>query len=151
MDARGIFNALISHAQGTGVFTNVNGHEPKSAPSLADQVNLALFGGPIVPVQSSGLNSVSVRWQIDGRVFMNAFSEPADDIDPEIAIATATYFAALVGDFTLGGLVRHIDVFGSDGEPMEATPGYMEQDKKVFRVMDLRIPLIINDLWEEVA
>lgn len=151
MDARGIFNALISHAMGTGVFAHVNGHEPKSAPTLADQINLALFGGPIRPVQSSGLASVSVRWEIAGRIYKNAFSEPADDVDPELAIAATTYLAELIGDYTLGGLVRHVDIFGSDGEPLEAVPGYMEQDRKIFRVMDLRIPVIINDLWEEVA
>lgn len=150
IDAKAIMNALLSHGMECGVFSKVNGHEPKSAPSLADQVNLALFTNTI-RAASSGLASVSVRWEVSGRIFMNAFKEPADDLDPAIVSATSVYFSALTGDFSLGGLVRHIDIFGSDGEPLEATPGYMEQDNKVFRVMDLRIPIILNDVWDEVS
>jgi len=150
-DARLVMGKLISLGMETGLFTNVNGHEPKSAPQLGDAVTLALMAGPVTTIASSGLKSASMRWQIDGRIFFNAFSEPADDIDPAIINATMTYFQALVGNFTLGGLVRCVDIYGMDGDKLNAQPGYMEQDKKVFRTMDLMIPLLLNDQLDEVA
>ena len=34
---------------------------------------------------------------------------------------------------------------------MAATAVYVEQDSKQFRVMELTIPVVINDLWTEAA
>ena len=145
MDAKGIMDKLISLGMETGQFSNVNGHEPQSAPSIQGDMTLALVSGPITTIESSGLNTASLRWEITGRIFTSAQSKPADDIDPNVVTAAATYLAALCASFTLGGLVRCVDVWGMDGDKLSATPGYLEQDKMVFRTMDLVIPLLIND------
>lgn len=147
MDAKAILDALASAGQRTGLFDSVLTHEPKSAPQLSAPV-LALFAGVITPVQSSGLNSASIRWQVNGRVYMNGFAEPADQIDPEVVTATSLYVASLAGAYSLGGLIRCIDFFGMDGEPLKAESGYLEMDKRIYRCMELEIPLLINDVWE---
>ena len=147
MDADAIMNALVSAGQETGYFGAVLGHEPKSAPAL-DMPTLALWAGVVSPIQSSGLASVSLRFMVQGRVFMNGFAEPADEIDPEVVTATSEYIKKLAGRFTLGGLVRCIDFFGMDGEPLKAESGYLEMDKRIYRCMELEIPLLINDVWE---
>ena len=150
-DTKAIMQALITMGLETGLFDSVNGHEPKSAPALGNACTLALFSGPVTTINSSGLASASMRWQIDGRIFLSAFTEPADDIDPAIVNATLVYLRKLAGAFTLGGLVRCVDMFGMDGDKLNATAGYMEQDKKVYRVMDLMIPLLLNDELDLVA
>lgn len=150
MDAKGIFDTLAGLAQASGVFNSVLTHEPKSAPQLQDQVTLALWASPMRPIDSSGLASVSMRWDISGRIFYSAFQEPVDEIDSRLMSAAGTYLAALCANFTLGGLVRNVDIFGQEGDRLEAVPGYLEQDKKIFRVVDLRIPLLLNDEYPEV-
>lgn len=151
MNSKTIMDALVSYGQRCGMFTTVLGHEPKSAPVVdREAVTLALFAGPLEPAVSSGLTSASIRWEIAGRIYLSAFTEPADDIDPLVTDATVAYLAMLCANYSLGGLIRCVDIFGSDGDKLLATPGYVEQDKKVFRSMDLRIPLIINDVMPEV-
>lgn len=149
MDPEAILRAMQSVGQGLGVFDSVLTHEPKSAPALSAPV-LAIWAGVVTPIQSSGLSSVSLRFMVQGRVFMNGFAEPADNIDPEVVLTTSRYIGALAGQFSLGGLIRCIDFFGSDGEPLKAESGYLEMDKKIYRCMELEIPLLINDAWELV-
>lgn len=143
-------DALISYGQSCGMFTTVLGHEPKSAPVVdREAVTLALFSSTIGPARS-GLASTSLRWEIGGRIYLSAFTEPADDIDPLVVDASVAYLAILCANYSLGGLIANVDIRGADGDPLLATPGYIEQDQKVFRSMDLRIPLIINDVMPEV-
>jgi hypothetical protein len=147
-----IMSALQSHAAQTGYFTSVNGHEPKSA-HVRDAVNLSFWAGPIRPILSSGLASVSYRWEVIGRIFMNASAEPADGIDPALVDATFSLLSSLAADFTLDSVLtaqktRCIDVYGSDGEPMSATPGYYDYGTDTMRCMDIVIPLLINDVTD---
>lgn len=149
MDSKAIMNKLQSLGQSTGLFDAVLTHEPKSAPNLDAPPTLALFTGPITPSgEQSGLNAATLRWQVNGRIYRNGFSEPADDLDPDLVDAASLFLAALAGSFTLGGLIRCIDLFGMAGEPLKAEAGYLEADKKIFRCMELEIPLLVNDVWE---
>ena len=148
MDSAGIMDAMTSAASKLGIFDAVLAHEPKSAPNLGGPPTIALFSGPLTPIQSSGLNSASVRWQINGRIYRDGFSEPADSVDPELVAAASDYIRSLAAGFTLGGLIRCIDFYGMDGEPLKAESGYLEMDKKIYRCMELEIPLLINDEWE---
>jgi hypothetical protein len=151
MDSKAIMNRLVSYGQRCAMFTTVLGHEPKSAPAVdREAVTLALFSGPIGHARS-GFASTSLRWEIGGRIYLSAFTEPADDIDPLVVDATTAYLAFLCAHYSLDGLIANVDIRGADGDPLLATPGYIEQDSKVFRAMELRIPLIINDVMPEAA
>lgn len=145
-----IMQKMQSAAQQTGLFDSVFLHEPKSAPALHARPTLALFSGPITTIESSGLNSVSLRWQVNGRIYRDGIGEPADEIDPEVVSAASLFIAALAGQFTLGGLVRCIDFYGMGGEPLKAESGYLQIDRSIYRSMELEIPLLINDVWELV-
>lgn len=150
MDAVAIFSALESHALSLGVFGAVNRHEPTSAPALGSSMLLALTAGQLEPVLSSGLNSVSYRWQIEGRVF-RADMDPNEMVEPELMTAVTALFTSLAGHFTLGGLIRYVDFYGSDGEKLAAKPGYAQHDDVTYRIVDLTIPLIINDVMSVSA
>lgn len=149
INSRQIFSVIGSTAMATGLFDSVIGHEPKSAPPLGQMAHYAYWLGPIRTIQSSGLASVSVRLEVIGRVYINAFQEPADDIETDACNYVDKLMELYCGDFELGGNARMIDIFGSEGDPLLLTPGYIEQDKKQFRIVDVMIPILINDAWTE--
>lgn len=142
--ARAIFDALKSYADQLALFQAVDTHEPLNAPGnrLYCSINL----GPIVPVTSSGLASVSGRITFHVRVWSPALQRPLDDIDPEVLAAVSSLMGAFSGGFTLGGTVRDIDLMA-----MSAQPAYADFEGKQFRVVEITVPVIVNDMWTEVA
>lgn len=155
INSAALMNALQSHALQTGYFASVNGHEPKSPPQIRDQVVLSFWAGPIRAITTSGLSSVSYRWDIIGRIYANAGTEPADSIDPAVVDATFAFLSSLAADFSLDSVLpagvprlRAIDFLGSDGEPISATPGYYEYENVTYRSMDILVPLLINDMTD---
>jgi hypothetical protein len=85
------------------------------------------------------------------RIYASAVSEPPDAIDPDMLAAVDDLCAAYTGDFELGGLVRHVDLLGINGTPLDVRAGYLRQDGIEFRVMTIALPVVVNDLWNEVA
>jgi hypothetical protein len=47
--------------------------------------------------------------------------------------------------------VRNVDLLGAYGAGLSALAGYLNVDNKMFRVVDLTLPLIVNNVWEQVA
>jgi len=148
LGAAGILAAVKSHALATGLFEQVLGHEPKSAPG--NGLTAAVWVQSLRPVASSGLASTSARLQLSLRVYTNMLQEPQDDIDTRILGAVDVLMAAYSADFTLGGLVRDVDLLGADGDPLSADAGYLEQDGKLYRVIVISLPLVVNDLYGQV-
>lgn len=142
-----IFDAMVSHALGLGVFDSVEEHEPKSAPG--NDVHAAFWVQSVEPIRSSGLNATSGRVEVSVRIYMNMLQEPQDDIDRELLQAADALLGAYSGDFELGGLVRSVDLLGAYGTPLSARGGYIRQDNKLYRVMVLTVPLIVNDIWTQ--
>lgn len=142
-----IVDVVTSHAHASGLFDAVSGHEPKSAPGSG--LTCAVWVNGITPVRSSGLNSVSVRLELQVRIFLSTRIDPGDRIDPKMVDAVDTLLTAYIGDFTLGDNTRCIDIFGSDGNSLRAIPGYVVQDNAQYRVFDIFIPVIINNAWTE--
>lgn len=146
LDVVEIQGALLSHALTLGLFASVNGFEPKAAPM--DGIHGALWVASIEPARGrSGLNSTTMRLTYNFRVGVNMLAEPQDDIDPRILVATAALMRQYSGDFQLGGAVKNVDLLGETGPPLAAQAGYLNQDSKLFRVMVITIPLIINDVF----
>lgn len=147
---RALFDQVLSHAMKLGVFERVNGHEPKNAPGGG--LSCSVWVDSVDPLPAaSGLNATSGRLAFHVRVMSSMLAEPQDGIDPEILSAVCTLMAEYSGNFTLGGTVREIDLLGAHGIPLSAQAGYLEQDRKFFRVMVITLPVIINDLWTQVA
>lgn len=138
----------MTHAGALGMFENVLGHEPVSAPGSG--LIYALWMSDLAPVPArSGLNSVTVRLELTGRVFMPADSQPEDDVDTTVTTAVNGLMREYCGDFTLGGAVADVDIFGAHGPALRAKFGYARFDSTTYRVATLTIPLIINDAWTE--
>lgn len=150
LNIRPVQNALLSHAMASGFFARINAHEPKSAPG--DGLTAALFVQNVGPaIGASGLASTTIRLEFTLRIFQNMLMEPQDDIDPAVLDAVSALMTAYSGDFTLGGIVMEVDLLGTYGVPMRAITGYVTQDNKAYRVADVTIPLILNDVFEQGA
>jgi hypothetical protein len=147
LNTSGLVNAIASHAAATGLFDVVNSHEPKNAPN--SHLSCAIWAQSLNPVLSSGLAAASARVEFRVRLYTAMLQEPADMIDPELLDAVDVLMADYIGNFTLGGIIRDVDVLGSDGAMLSVVAGYLSQDGKLFRIMDITLPLVINDLWTE--
>jgi hypothetical protein len=149
LDINGIINAVTSHAMATGYFASVEEHEPKNAPTAG--LTVASWFDRIELVPSSGLNASSVRLVLNVRLYARADQQPTDDIDAAMIEAMSALFLAYASDFTLDGLVRQVDLHGAAGEPLQAQGGYIEQDATMQRVITITLPLIINDVYGQMA
>lgn len=147
LDTNGIFDALTSHAASLGIFEIVQMHEPKMSPGSG--LCFALWCASISPSRS-GLNSTSVQVVFEARIYVSMLQEPQDGIDSTIMSAVDALMDAYNGDFDLGNEVRNIDIFGEEGTKLTAVAGYINQDNKLYRVMTITIPVIVNDVWSQV-
>ena len=144
-----ILDALVSHAASLGRFERVNEHEPKNAPGSG--LTCAVWVDRIEPIAAGGLASTSVRLVFNLRLYAPLLSVSDDLIDPQLLAALDELFAAYTAAFTLGGLLRHIDVLGAYGTGLAATAGYLNSGGNEFRVFTITLPAIVNDLWEQAA
>lgn len=150
VDLGSLVDAAVSHALTTGLFEKVNGHEPKSAPGSG--LTAAVWAQSVSSVLSSGLATSSGRVELNVRIYTNMLAEPQDAIDPRMIAATSTLLSAYSGDFDLGVTgVRSVDLLGSAGAPLSAQAGYLNQDGRLFRVMTLTLPIIVNDVWDQAV
>lgn len=150
IDTDALISAVADHALTLGFFERVNRHEPKNAPGLG--LTAAIWVDSIAPVRAGSLDSTTVRFAVMVRAYTSMLAEPQDAIDPNLAKAVDALIGSYSGDFTLGGDfdIRMVDLLGQFGVPLSAQAGYLEQDKKLYRVMTVTNPIIINDAWEQV-
>lgn len=143
---KALYAALESHAQQVGVFERVNTHAPANAPGNGVSCSIELASwAPYA--QGSGLNATTSRFTFTVQVFSSLLQKPLEGVDPQVLTALATLVAAYSGAFTLGGLVRDVDLFG-----MQAQAGYIPDfEGKSFRVISLTVPIVINDTWVQGA
>lgn len=147
IEVEALTDALVSHALTLGEFERVNEHEPKVAPG--NGITMAVWVERIEPVRSSGLNSTSIRMAYNARLYTSMLSEPQDAIDPALVKALSAFLTLVSSDFTLDGLIRQVDLLGAYGTPLSAQAGYIEQDKRLFRIYTVTVPLIINDSFDQ--
>jgi len=153
MDPQALIDAITSIAASLGRFDRVAGHEPIRNPPGSGLTCASWLQSMRPAGRSSGLSCTSAVVTLQTRIFMNALADPQDSIDPKLLQATHELMTAYLADYTLGGLVRTIDVRGSEGVAVSCTAGYLEQGSptRLFRVMTITVPVIVNDLWEETA
>lgn len=144
-----IFDAVVSDAQRSAYFDKVNKHEPKHAPRTG--LTAAIWLEAIDPIGLiSGLASTSARLVFKLRVYQSMLMEPQDMIDPRMAKAVANLMRRYHDDFDFEGAIRNIDLLGAYGVSLSAITGYLDIDGKMFRIADLTIPCLVNDVWPQV-
>lgn len=149
-DFAAILGTVTDHAQASGMFESVNFHEPKNAPG--NGINLACWIDYIGPAPAqSGMNKTTGLLIIKARAYSSMFQTPYDDIDPNLLSSVVFLISAYSGDFDFGAKIRNVDLLGITGHKLDAQAGYVPIDNKVMRVMEITLPLIINDIWSQTA
>ncbi|SEC04663.1 MULTISPECIES: hypothetical protein [Streptomyces] len=150
LDITTILDTVQTHVLTSGYFDTVNGHEPKSSPG--NGLSAAVWVEQIGPARGgSGLAATSTRLALCVRLYTPMVQEPEDAIDPNLMTALDALMAAYSADFTLGEIVREVDLQGIYGDPLSARAGYLTTAGAEYRVMTITLPLIVNDLWEQAA
>lgn len=148
LDTQQIIDAVTSHALASGHFERVNGHEPKSAPG--NGITGAVWVDATEPARGgSGLAATTARLTLNVRLYTSMLAEPPDAIDPRLMAAHDALMTAYSGDFTLDGLVRAVDLLGMAGVPLSSRAGYLTQDSRLYRVITITLPVLVNDVWEQ--
>jgi hypothetical protein len=150
LDIASILDGIVSHALRLGYFERVNQHESVNPPGHG--LTAAVWVQDIMPVPArSGLASTSTRLAFTVRLYASAVQQPVDAIDPAMVTATDALMRAYTGDFDLGGAVAEIDLLGAHGIPLRAQAGYVQMDGALMRIVDITLPVVLNDLWSQEA
>lgn len=140
--------AVQSHAMQLGVFERGTSAPPTNAPG--NGITFATWADRIRPSRSSGLSATSANVVYMARLYKPVDALPHDELDDDMVDALDTLLAAYCGDFDLGGAIRCVDIRGMDGIQLSVEAGWARFDEgPVYRVLDITLPLIINDAWEE--
>ncbi len=137
---------VMTKAIRSGRFDAHTFHEPKAAPGKGLTASLWIQD---YRAASSGLSATSMRLLVQLRLFVPMLKEPQDDIDRELMGGVDAVFNEIIGDFAGLTGARYVDVHGADGEALSASLGYLQQDSKVFRIADILIPIVLNDVYTE--
>ena len=144
-----LLDAARSHAMKIGRAERVLAHEPWAHPGQG--LTIGVWPDQIRPVRSSGLSSVSVLVVLRIRLYGSLTAQPVDELDVEMINAVDALLASYVGNFTLGlSGVRNVDIFGAEGVYLRTQSGYLEMPDGTCRVVDIDLPLILNNVWEQV-
>ena len=121
------------------------------------------LGEPITPPAGQRLHAAvymrdtdTVSLYLDGgtlevhnvilRLYRPVLREPIANSERELAQAASDLRQDLVEDFTLGAKVREIDVAGAiGGEGLGTEWGHVVIDNVMFRIVDIRIPIVVDD------
>lgn len=150
IDIRAFTDALVSHAATTGWFQQINEHEPKSYPN--GDLTAAVWVQALRPdPQRSGLDATSAWLTFTLRIYASMLQEPQDQIDPQMIGAVDDLLTLFSGDFTLDGMIREVDLLGQSGTGLSVQSGYLDVDRRKYRIVDITIPLGLNDVWDQAA
>lgn len=141
--------ALKDHAMTLGLFETVSGHEVKNAPGLGMHCEI-FFNRFELGANRSGLSVVSTKLIFSARLRTSFLNQPEDAIEASLLKAVDGLMTSYIGGLTLGGLIVDLDVFGmTGGTPIAGQAGYIDHGGKKFRVIDIDLPLLVDDLWTE--
>jgi hypothetical protein len=152
-----ILSTVESLVAQTGRFEIVKKNEPVSAPTTG--LMAAIWIDSIVPLRRSGINATSISFNLRIRAYMPFRAQPYDIIDVEVLSGISEVMAALTGDLdfsqneTINDSIRCIDILGGEGsgEKLDARAGYLELDRKIYRIMTIRCPVVVNDAFQQAV
>lgn len=145
---RRLLDAIASNAAACGWCQSAQTFEPKSAPQTDFHFAVTMMNA--APYRS-GLTSTTFRIELACRIYVSMLREPQDSIDPDITAAAWDLIQSYSSGFTLGGLVRNVDLLGESGEPLDLKFGYIGIDKRLYRIAEITLPVIVSDVFTQGA
>lgn len=139
--------ALLDHARQQGAYEVARvGEFRKPTKGLAFCVFMTSYGSANT---GSGLADTAGLLHATARVQMPMLYQPEETLEGLVLDAADGYLSRLNGAFTLGGLVRNVDLLAEQGVPMVWEFGYIVIDQVAFRIADLPIRVVLNDQWTQ--
>lgn len=148
LQSQAIVDAVVSHALASGLFERVNAYEPKSPPGSG--LTAAVWAESMIPSpKNSGLAATTLVVTLKVQLYL-PLGDPQAAIDPAMMNAVDVLCAAYSGDFTLGGLVREVDLLGhTGGTGLSARAGHVSISQRNLRVYEINLPVVIDNLWTQ--
>ena len=140
-------DAIASHISRTGYVNDVRIGEPTSPPDAVDKMHAAIYMTS-ASVAELTLSTTIELHVVTVRLYRRAAFGQGDDagqVESEMALALSQISSNLIGEFDLGGTLRAIDSGGQYGTGYSATWGYVQLSSTVYRIIDITIPLIVDD------
>lgn len=144
------FNALIGaladHASTLGVVDVVQEHQVVTPPGPG--ITCAIWLQAVKPARgASGLDTTSMLLTFNVRLYKPITALPPDQIDPALVDAQYQIMNAYSTAFTLGGLVREVDLLGRFGDGMASIAAYMSIADAQYRIITISVPLLVDNVF----
>lgn len=147
-----IIDRVVSEVKQSGYFAKVNGFEAVRSAGPRVSLFASVWVQDIEPVKIGGLAATSARILFIVRMYASIMPYPRDDVDPSLLRACSNLMRRFHDDFDFGGIIRNVDLLGEQGIALRAEAGYIDLDANTkFRVMDLWVPCLVNDVWAQVS
>jgi hypothetical protein len=125
--------------------------EPKAPPVAGSNALYAAVYMRHVAVAELNLRATHELHTVQVRIYRDMLAEPTEQAETQMAKVVSQVMSDLLGDLDLGATIRNIDAGGQYGAKLEATWGYVEVGGMLYRVVDITLPLIIDDSATLVA
>ena len=142
-DIKPVIQAIESFVAQNGYQGKVGVGEPKSPP--AEEIAAAVFLRSLSVIDAT-LTTLDGHAMVTIRLYRDMLAEPTEDNEYKLAAAAFQLLADVAAGFTLSGLVRHVDFAGAGGNTLVVQFGYTDIGGRLFRIADIDMPMIINDI-----
>lgn len=144
-----VLDAVVSDILASGYFRQVNEHESQTPPT--SEMTADVWGQSLEPIElASGLTTTSARIIFTVRVYSILRTEQSDRIDRDMWQAASNLMRRYHDDFDFGGVIRNVDLLGTYGVKLGAVAGYLPVADGEYRIIDITVPCLINDVWPQV-
>ena len=142
-DVLGSLNVVETAVAKSGYFTaGTQVGEPKG-PRDGPGLSAAIW------MQSAAIVETTLTHPIEShvvtvRLYQDMLAEPTADIELELSQALGQLIDDLLADVDFGGEIRNIDA-GGQYNAMAAAWGYVDLGGTMYRIVDINIPLTVDD------
>lgn len=161
-DFDAIIGGVASVALALGHFERVNRFEPTSSPGTG--LTAAVWVESFKPIRErSGLATVSMLLMLTVRIQGPDPYRPQEGQDPRMLAAESALLTALCGDFDISvpdgaAEVSEIDLLGQFSDGLAGEAGYVRMagggqsgdSGELYRIIDLQVPLVLDDVYPQV-
>lgn len=135
--------ALHSHFAKSGYFPHVQIGEPKQP--IGEKLGVAIFPVSMSNTVMFGGGKPRELHVVTCRIYKDMLEDPEDQIEFAITEAVAEAASNIIGDFDLESTVNHVDICGQYGTPLSVTFGYLTLSNVMYRLVDITVPIIVDD------
>lgn len=133
---------IESYLAASGYFQSTQVGEPKKPPEA--EFSASVFMSRVSVVELT-LNSTIEVHVPTVRIYRQMFAEPEENIEFDLGRIISQVSSDLLGEYDLGATIRNVDAGGQHGTPLSAQWGYLDVGGTMFRIVDMTVPLIVDD------